>query len=377
MDNYEIKDYKLVGSVSSIKSSLFDITSLLNVKILDLDEEIKKDNDPRKIKIKEELNNRLKNIIDLSDSFYGEIIEIDKDFEGIDEEVSLNNTDIQVDNIPLEDEETVNQDDLTPEEDVQNDEASAEVDEDIDEEDDTIEISDKAIDDLINIDGKEEDDITEVDLEAEEDLNEEGDEPTEEVISENTDQEEPSAEEVEETPIEEPQENNEEEISTEVIKEEKPSEEENLVEDREEKTEEENSTEVIKEEAPSEEEKEENLAEEPEEKTAEEVTDTDKAIAEQKENVTKKEISYIINKDNIDPAKAILVTSLQYEKLLLSRDEQKTLCKLRKYMIMPGEKEKQEMNLEEMLSKAENLYKEGKTSEAEELYNKISDLNRK
>ena len=46
-------------------------------------------------------------------------------------------------------------------------------------------------------------------------------------------------------------------------------------------------------------------------------------------------------------------------------------------MIMPGEKEKQEMNLEEMLSKAENLYKEGKTSEAEELYNKISDLNRK
>ena len=365
MDDYEIKDYKLLGSVSSIKSSLFDITSLLNVKILDLDEEIKKDNDPRKIKIKEELNTRLKNIIDLSDSFYGEIIEIDKNFEGIDNEVTLENNDIKVDSITEETEEEINEDLSTPEETVQDEEIPAMVEDNIDDEDDTIEISDKAIDDLMNIDGKDEDDITEVDLEDK--VEEEQDEPTEEESQEEVEEpveEEKPQEEIEKESEETPQEEIEESV------------EEEKVEESTEEVQEEPTTEV---EEPVEEEPQKEVEESTETPVIEEKSedDTDKAIAEQKENVTKKEISYIINKDNIDPAKAILVTSLQYDKLLLSRDEQKTLCKLRKYMIMPGEKEKQEMNLEEMLSKAESLYKEGKTSEAEELYNKISDLNRK
>jgi len=375
MDDYEIKDYKLLGSVSSIKSSLFDITSLLNVKILDLDEEIKQDNDPRKIQIKEELNNRLKNIIELSDSFYDEIIEIDKSFDGIDNEVVLENKDIKIDSITKEIRQITNPNDVTPEEDVQSDETPAEVDEDIDEDDDTIEISDKAIDDLINIDGKDEDDITEVDLEDEEET---------EVKEESSD--ETAEEKVEEEKAEESTEEVKEEASNdeESVEEETEVKEDGSDETSEEKVEEEKveeSTEKVKEETSNDEEsveEETEVKEEvPTEEVKEDINDTDKSIAEQKEKVTKKEISYIINKDNIDPAKAILVTSLQYEKLLLSRDEQKTLCKLRKYMIMPGEKEKQEMNLEEMLSKAENLYKEGKTSEAEELYNKISDLNRK
>ena len=66
---------------------------------------------------------------------------------------------------------------------------------------------------------------------------------------------------------------------------------------------------------------------------------------------------------------------IQYDKLLLSRDEQKTLCKLRKYMVMPGEKE-EPVDLEKMLQEAERLYKEGNTVAAEELYNKISELNK-
>ncbi len=247
---------------------------------------------------------------------------------------------------------------------------------------------------------------------AEESEEETADEvPVEETSEEESTEEESAEAPVEETPIEETvEEETSEEMAPvietpegginesdleEVPKVEKPEEEEPAevkptveesdLEDVPEKTEVVENEEESTEETPEEEEPIENSApaiettppaeaastgEEPKE-----LNETEQAIEAQKQSVTNKTISYIINKDNIDVAKAILVTSLQFEKLLLSRDEQKTICKLRKYMVMPSEKEEESSNLEAMLQQAEDLYKEGNTEAAEALYNKISELN--
>jgi hypothetical protein len=44
-------------------------------------------------------------------------------------------------------------------------------------------------------------------------------------------------------------------------------------------------------------------------------------------------------------------------------------------MVLPGDKKEETIDLEAMLQQAEDLYKQGKTEEAEALYNKISELN--
>lgn len=402
MDDYDIKNYKLAGATSSIKAALFDITSELNTKILSLED------GPEK----EELTERLKSIIELTSSFYDEIVLTDKSMNGIVTEPSMDEEETPIEESTLEEEPTIEEPSLEEEEDElpfqqpleeeraasvenSNKELNALVNADIeeneeeDEEDNTVQISDKAIDDMMNV--EDEDDALEIDL---------GDSMGETSTDE---EEKPAVEEKEEEPIkldmgeedsEEEKEEPVEEKTEEPVIEEKVEETEeepiklDMTEDTTEETTEESSEEVKEEateDAPEEKEEEpviEEKVEEPVEweSTPEEenpkLSETEQAIADQKQNVTTKKISYIINKDNIDVAKAILVTSLQFEKLLLSRDDQKTLCKLRKYMVMPGETEEEEVSLEELLQKAEELYKQGDTQGAEELYNKISELNK-
>lgn len=475
MSDYEIKNSKLSGSISSIKASLFDVTSELNVKILSLNESTNEED----IKLKKALIDRLSNIMKLSNSINDEIISIDKNLDG--------NLEVSKDNNSIEETE---------------------------EDDNTVVISDKAIDDMMNVEN--EDDVTEVNIGTEEvkeeapaeenkpvqqedrgdavvldlnayeklkgknlssddspeteareedtsvegsgeklfdldnvgevELNEEmkttetsdttispvniaeldqadaislkltdyeklkgkkldndDSEKKEETSEENESvEEEPVVTEekkevVEETPVEENTDTDTTEEASEEDDEEEAEVTEDTVEeddveddsDEEESEEEEEVSEEEVEETPVTEETpvvEENTEETKVEETPEvkeepvveekpQLSDAEKSIEQQKEAVTNKKISYIINKDTIDPAKAILVTSLQFEKLLLSRDEQKTLCKLRKFMVMPGERE-ESVDLEAMLQQAEELYKKGDTAAAEELYNKISELNK-
>ncbi len=544
MDGYDIKNYKIAGATSSIKASLFDITSELNLKILSLDEEINQDNDPDKIKIRDELKERLKNIISITDSFYDEIMLLDMNIDGcMVDDIELKHHDIVVENIVEEESEEQEE----PQEEKVEVKEEPQVEED-EEDDNTVVISDKAIDDMMNVENEE--DAVEIELGSSE---EEKEETNEEKKSEDKEEKPESKEEVDseeaivvnlsayqklkDLETEKPEiEKEEQEEKTEETKEEDKSEDklfdlENVkVEETEEKTEskeeevseekkeeepedkgdaivvnvaayeklknrslndveekkkpeeeEETSTEEVKEEtdeepvkglidldAPQEEETEEVTEEqqeeseeeseveeepveeeiteeelnddseeeevvketsndveleeppkaEPEEEEVEEepveeepveleeppkegkvqeetisdtppaleaindeeeekpqLNETEQAIENQKQAVANKKISYIINKDNIDVAKAILVTSLQFDKLLLSRDNQKTLCKLRKYMVLPGDKKEETIDLEAMLQQAEDLYKQGKTEEAEALYNKISELN--
>ena len=385
MDNYSITDYKLLGSMSIVKSSLFDIISDLNKKIMTL--ENINDNDPTINQLINELKIRLKNIIEISNSFSNEIVSIDVNYNTLKELItvdldaiddSLNEEASNQDNVVEDNEkpEEVNDNEAKQENSEEKVEISEEVEQENSEEKEEISKEEPVIEDDTKKNDSSEEDEEVVDLFADhdEDKSEDSDKTNEE-------------EKKEETPVIVPEEESDDdtvELSDKVLDDMmKESDEENMVSvNLDEKEETETVEEKSSEEPVIEEEKKEE-AEIIEEKPSEEsetleeknIDSTEEAINQQKEKVTNKVISYIINKDTIDPAKAILVTSLQYEKLLLSRDEQKTLCKLRKYMVMPGEKE-EPVDLEKMLQEAERLYKEGNTVAAEELYNKISELNK-
>lgn len=125
------------------------------------------------------------------------------------------------------------------------------------------------------------------------------------------------------------------------------------------------------------------------------LSEKEASIERQRKEANTKKISYIIDKEGKDATRAILVTSAQFDKLLLSHDRQKALCKFRnmfngevgsssmptmseapsseRVLKIPESNEK--LSLEEMLSKATELYKSGDIKGAEELYNKISEIN--
>lgn len=124
------------------------------------------------------------------------------------------------------------------------------------------------------------------------------------------------------------------------------------------------------------------------------LSETEASIERQRQEANTKKISYIIDKEGKDATRAILVTSAQFEKLLISHDRQKALCKFRNMFngevgstSMPsldspaGERtlkipsSEGTPSLEEMLNKATELYKSGDIKGAEELYNKISEIN--
>lgn len=469
MSDYEIKNGKLSGSISSIKASLFDVTSELNTRILSLSESTNEED----IKLKKELINRLSNIMKLSNSINDEIISIDKNLDGnievskennsieeteeddntvvisdkaIDDMMNVENeddvTEVNIgteevkEETPVEENKPVQQDngdaivlDLSAYEKLKGKNVSSDDSDEteVKEEDTAVEGNGEKLFDLDNVGevelneemkttettsttespvnvaeldqgdaislkltdyeklkGKKLDNDDSEEKEESPEENESVEEPviTDEVSEEKTEvKEEVSEEEVEDSTDEEPEVNEETPVEDDTeeaeVTEEAPVEENTESDTTKEVTEEKvEEAPVVTE--PTEETKVEETPEVKEEPVVEEkpqLTDAEKSIEQQKEAVTNKKISYIINKDNIDPAKAILVTSLQFEKLLLSRDEQKTLCKLRKYMVMPGERE-ETVDLEAMLQEAEDLYKKGDTAAAEELYNKISELNK-
>lgn len=127
------------------------------------------------------------------------------------------------------------------------------------------------------------------------------------------------------------------------------------------------------------------------------LSEKEASIERQRKEANTKKISYIIDKEGKDATRAILVTSAQFDKLLLSHDRQKALCKFRNMFNgevgtvssdMPALSEEapsgrvlkipasnEEPSLEEMLNKATELYKAGDIKGAEELYNKISEIN--
>ena len=104
------------------------------------------------------------------------------------------------------------------------------------------------------------------------------------------------------------------------------------------------------------------------------------------------------NKNTHAKAKAILVSNEQYSKLMLSRDTQKALFNSKNKIVHEvasvddkesttdnivdnvvsdveetySDKQKQ---IEELMNKANQLYQDGKLDEAQELYNKISEIN--
>ena len=125
------------------------------------------------------------------------------------------------------------------------------------------------------------------------------------------------------------------------------------------------------------------------------LSEKEASIERQRKEANTKKISYIIDKEGKDATRAILVTSAQFDKLLLSHDRQKALCKYRNMFNgevgsadvgpsiegVPNNNEiktpesNENLSLEEMLNKATELYKSGDIKGAEELYNKISEIN--
>ena len=88
----------------------------------------------------------------------------------------------------------------------------------------------------------------------------------------------------------------------------------------------------------------------------------------------KPDVMYMVSKTSNDPSKAIIVTNGQFQKLLESHDKQRSLSKYRNLFKLDNVQH-DDINLEEMMNKANELYKSGDTKGAEELYNKISEIN--
>ncbi len=104
--------------------------------------------------------------------------------------------------------------------------------------------------------------------------------------------------------------------------------------------------------------------------------------SEENPNNSKNDDIIKLKKSTTDKAKAIVVTSNQFLKLKQSKLEQKDIIVDRKEITEtttdkpPVEDKENQLNIEEMLEKASNLYKEGKIAESQALYEKISTLNK-
>lgn len=92
-------------------------------------------------------------------------------------------------------------------------------------------------------------------------------------------------------------------------------------------------------------------------------------VVETSSNVNKK----IIMKQSDDKTKAILVNSSQFEKLCNSKQAQEALLD---FGNLTENKQSLEAKIEEMMTRASSLYKEGKKDEAQDIYNQISLMNK-
>lgn len=377
MGDYSFNNGKFSVVVSNIKSSVYDVVSAISVKLFEL-------GDSGNSKLREQLELELKELIQVSNTITSKISKIDKmiNLEEIDES-SLIDVDSSkndgIDNIKLEPKEVK----------VGN----------IERDDEEVTISTKALENLMS----DSDNTSEVDVDEEEekdsnsnglgdiyniggpsaDAKDEVSEPEIASASETTENVEPEVSPVsEEKPEITPAAENE------TVSIDKPL--EGIV--------------AVEEETP---EKKElpnidlsNISGVVEDKSSEVeempvLSEKEASIERQRQEANTKKISYIIDKDGKDATRAILVTSAQFDKLLLSHDRQKALCKFRNMFngevgssSMPTMSEapsservlkipesNENLSLEEMLSKATELYKSGDIKGAEELYNKISEIN--
>lgn len=377
MGDYSFNNGKFSVVVSNIKSSVYDVVSAISVKLFEL-------GDSGNSKLREQLELELKELIEVSNTVTSKISKIDKmiNLEEIDDS-SLIDVDSSkndgIDNIKLEPKEVK----------VGN----------IERDDEEVTISTKALENLMS----DSDNTSEVDVdeEKEKESNSNGLGDIYNIGGPSTDAKlevsEPEIASVSETT-----ENVEPEVSP--VSEEKPeitpaAENETASVDKplegivavEEETPEKkelpnidlsNISGVV-----------EDKSSEVEEKPV--LSEKEASIERQRQEANTKKISYIIDKEGKDATRAILVTSAQFDKLLLSHDRQKALCKFRnmfngevgsssmptmseapsseRVLKIPESNEK--LSLEEMLSKATELYKSGDIKGAEALYNKISEIN--
>ena len=377
MGDYSYNNGKFSVVVSNIKSSVYDVVSAISVKLFEL-------GDSGNSKLREQLELELKELIEVSNTVTSKISKIDKmiNLEEIDDS-SLIDVDSSkndgIDNIKLEPKEVK----------VGN----------IERDDEEVTISTKALENLMS----DSDNTSEVDVdeEKEKESNSNGLGDIYNIGGPSTDAKlevsEPEIASVSETT-----ENVEPEVSP--VSEEKPeitpaAENETASIDKplegivavEEETPEKkelpnidlsNISGVV-----------EDKSSEVEEKPV--LSEKEASIERQRQEANTKKISYIIDKEGKDATRAILVTSAQFDKLLLSHDRQKALCKFRnmfngevgsssmptmseapsseRVLKIPESNEK--LSLEEMLSKATELYKSGDIKGAEALYNKISEIN--
>ena len=268
---------------------------------------------------KEELQTELKKLIDLQDKVEKSVYTVDKLLNGDDivvqkEEVEINTEDNTDNEINLDNKQFVPDQINT---------------------DEVVELSDKAINDLYK----------------DTDASEENKEETNPIDVGDSGLKIPG---LESTTVEEAKEESENTESSEAQEEPKLEEVQEVQADTPE-----NETEVKEE---SSEVKEENVEEE------KPTLETD-SVEEKKPDVV-----YMVSKTSNDPSKAIIVTNGQFQKLLESHDKQRSLSKFRNLFKLDNVQH-DDINLEEMMNKANELYKAGDTKGAEELYNKISEIN--
>ena len=398
MSKYDYNNIEFSMAVSNIKSSLYDVISSINGNIFSLDEELKDNNDPTKEALKNKLEIELKNLISLSEQIERKISSIDKLLIGNDievkEEVEINTEENDEDNINLDNKQII------PDQINENEE---------------VELSEKAINDLY----KEEDTNSVEEVAESSVVNPVIEIPVSDNKEEKTEETAPQVETpVEEKPVAEeaPATEDKKEETTEPAPTETTSQVEAPVEEVtpaiEEKAEavvadtpaEENTapTEEVKEEVSlegtglkipgiesseenTEETKEDNIPvpvveneKKPEETTSEkselDSLSTDSEPVKEEKGFDNSNIKYMVSKTTNDPSKAIIVTNNQFNKLLASHDTQRSLSKFRNLFKLDNTQH-DDVNLEEMMNKANELYKSGDVKGAEALYNKISEIN--
>ena len=311
MGDYSFNNGKFSVVVSNIKSSVYDVVSAISVKLFEL-------GDSGNSKLREQLELELKELIQVSNTVTSKISKIDKmiNLEEIDES-SLIDVDSSkndgIDNIKLEPKEVK----------VGN----------IERDDEEVTISTKALENLMS----DSDNTSEVDVDEEEekdssssglgdiyniggpsaDVKPEVSEPEITSVNESTDNEAPEV-----SPVNEEKPEITLAAESETVSTDKPLEGIVAVEEATPETKElpnidlSNISGVV-----------EDKSSEVEEKPV--LSEKEASIERQRQEANTKKISYIIDKEGKDATRAILVTSAQFDKLLLSHDRQKALCKFR------------------------------------------------
>lgn len=424
MSKYDFNNIEFSMAVSNIKSSLYDVISSINGNIFSITEELNEENDEQKLALKNKLEIELKKLISLSEQVEKTISSVDRILSDndldVNNEVEVNTDDNSENDINLDskqiipdqidtDEEVEISDkainDLYKEEDdnteteVTTSEENSEVKETVpDVNEETVsEEKTEAEDAVPEVKEEAPEEKPVIEIPVGDSSSEENSVATEETVSEEkTDVEEPSSDENaseeneinpvieaaglklpglennsnsdEETPVEE---------TTSEVKEEEPIVElpvsDSLSEEN--NTEEDTTTTEVKEEPVEEPNIEVPVVENTEETKEEKPTlDTLPVEEDNKESNDNSTINYMVSKTTNDPSKAIIVTDGQFKKLLASHDTQRSLSKFRNLFKLDNVQH-DDINLEEMMNKANELYKSGDVKGAEELYNKISEIN--